>query len=568
MAGHSYPLAVVISAFDKFSAPLGHMGGQLAKFGKSAKHLGHELTIGLTLPIAAFATASVHAALDVEENFHRIEARTNATAAEMERLTKAADQLGDAPFTIEKSAEAMRLLAEEGENADTVIARAPAALELANAAHQDLAESVKTTVTIFDAYNVQGEEVERTTDQIIAAAQHANLTNLTEGLALVGARSHSLNQSLPDTLGILEGLRKVGVPASASAKTIARGLEALRAPSKDAQHVLAQLKVRRDEVFEPGKGPRALIDVLDTLEKHGATALQVYRIFGKQAGPGMAQLLGQGTEAARKFREEVLNSTGAAAREHAIELSGASGALKKFEAGWQKLEIAVARSGLLEIFAKTVTILGSLVRWLANAHPWILKVGVVVGLLAAVAGPALVVIGSLAQIFSALSIAAAALGVGMGAILAPIAAVALGIAAGIAVGYLLVHNWDAIKAAAKSALEYIEDKVGSVVAWVGRQWAKLEAVTPSWISDFFTGGDTATHFTAEGPGNGAPPPGSGLAARARAVGNAQTTSARADVSGRVQVAFANLPRGARVSSTSTGDVPVDVELGANMAGGL
>src|SRR5262245_36910163 len=120
MAGHGsskFPVSVVISALDHFSKPLQKMGGEVGKFGAHLKHLGHDWSLYVTAPLAAFAALSVHAAAEVDTSLNRFQARTRASGEEMAELREQVEKLGEAPSTVARAAEAADLLAKRGRSA-------------------------------------------------------------------------------------------------------------------------------------------------------------------------------------------------------------------------------------------------------------------------------------------------------------------------------------------------------------------------------------------------------------------------------------------------------------------
>ena len=85
--------------------------------------------------------------------------------------------------------------------------------------------------------------------------------------------------------------------------------------------------------------------------------------------------------------------------------------------------------------------------WWTSLSPKTQKMITVVGLIVAAIGPLLVVLGSLASALSAIIAIAPMVGAAFTAMLGPIGLIIAGIAAAIAIGILLVKNWDKIKAA-------------------------------------------------------------------------------------------------------------------------
>ena len=566
MAGLNFPVAVIISAVDRFSGPLARMGGSAAKLGANMKAVGRGLTIGVTLPLAALGAAAASTGLDVERSLAVVEARTRATAEEMAAVNSEVDRLGEAPHTISQAAKAAELLALKGESAASITQLLGSVLLFAGASGLELADSVEVTTDVLEAYGLEASESARVTDVLAVAAGRADLAALAEGIQAVGTRARTMGQPLETSVALLAELAQVNLEGAEGAKVMGRALDALRKPSADAGSVLRRLGVARGEVFADDGRPRDLLDVLAALERRGASATDVYRVFGRTAGPGMAALLERGTAGARAFREELAGGAGRALELQQAQLRGASGGLAEFRAGWDRLKVSIARSGLLEALGEGARRLGEFVSWLSRADPRLLKVASVLAVLAAALGPVLVAVGTGAVVFGSLATVATALAVPLGTVVLVAGGIGLAIAAVVAAGVLLLTHWDEVKRGAAVVWDYVSSKVTSALDWIGDRLSSVASLVPDWLVDLLGGGSTTDLAAAAAAPATSSPALRDRAARAGAA--AAGGPARADVSGRVVVDFAGVPRGTRITTQSSGDLPLDVEAGYNLAGGI
>lgn len=69
-------------------------GSSFDKIGGSMKSAGKAMTIGLTLPLAALATAAVMTGAEFDDQMSTVAAVTGASADEMEMLSRAARDMG------------------------------------------------------------------------------------------------------------------------------------------------------------------------------------------------------------------------------------------------------------------------------------------------------------------------------------------------------------------------------------------------------------------------------------------------------------------------------------------
>jgi TP901 family phage tail tape measure protein len=528
MASPVFPIAVVVSAIDRVTAPLARMGGAVSKFGRQMASVGKGLTLGVTVPAIAAGAVVVRSGIEIDRSLRAVEARSEGTAEEMAALRKEVDRLGAAPNTITRAASAAELLARKGKSLADTTALLPSVLSVANVAELELADAVEVTTDVLEAYGLATSHAARVTDYLAVAAGKTDVRELASSLALVGTRARTLGVPLEQSIAILSALADAGYEGERGAKAFAAGLEAMRKPGKDAQLVLRHLKIPAEQLFTKDGHLRDFLGLLGQLETKGASALHTYRLFGKTAGPAFAALLEQGTDSAAAFALELDEGVGRAAEIQEKQLEGASGALLRYRAGVDKAKAAIAQSGLLDWFAKGTNGVADFTEKLSTVDPALLRVGTVAVAVVATLGPFLIFLGNTVRAIGALIPVVKGLGAAMkGAGFVGGAGLAGGLLAG---------------------------------------WAAKE-VTGRGAAAEFMAGRTKADALPGGPGAGTggwnDPE---LIARAARLEERARRKAAARA-GRIEVDFRNLPAGSKVS-TSPGDVPLDVSSGFNNAGGF
>lgn len=162
--------------------------------------------------------------------------------------------------------------------------------------------------------------------------------------------------------------------------------------------------------------------------------------------------------------QDKMGITGTTAEEAATTISGSIAALK---ASWENLLVVVFNSGLTDKIANVATFLTEKVIPAIEANPDLLK-KVAVGIGAVVT--AITVFNAVQAVKTAMEAAEVttlgALAVAEATALAPILLITAGILAAIAAGYLIIKNWDKIKAKAielagkvKTAFSNLKDKI-------------------------------------------------------------------------------------------------------------
>jgi len=568
----TFPLFVPLTLLDRFSRPLAAAGGALEGFGKKAERFGKKLTVGLTVPLAAFGTLAVRTGLEYEQSLNRVEAITGATSEEMEGLRRAAEgALGTSgiPTTARASAAAMVVLARSGMAVGEVHATLPKVIDLAAAAYVDEARAAELTADVLDVYRLSADEAGRVTDLLALGANRSQqeLEGFAQGLIEGGKAAKPFNQDLESTAAILDVLADAGSQGAEGAGLYRLALAKLARPTGETERALRRLQVRKDELFREDGGLRQFDEVLETLSARGATAGDAVELFGTRAGPALAALLGPGAARAREFAEELRGAGGSAEQFAGIARQGAAGPLKDFQVLWEALLVTVARSGLLEALGSLATSAGEVLGVVAQLPQPVLRWGLALGAAAAALGPLLVGLGATLQVVGPLLAALPKLGLATAAFLStPFGLATLAVGALIAAGVALVANWDSIKGAAANAWGAVRDAVGGAVDWIGGKLSALSGLVPDWLRDLL-GGDGGAAAPTASLGGGAAPASVGPA-RLEAAARAGTDAGRARVGGTVRVEFENAPPGTRVSSRRAGDVPLDVDVGYNLAAGL
>src|SRR5690606_3252011 len=97
-----------------------------------------------------------------------------------------------------------------------------------------------------------------------------------------------------------------------------------------------------------------LDQIIQQLEPHADNAGLFMELFGQRAGPAMAALVSQGSDALREMTTELQNSAGTAERISAVQMEGFNGAMRELTSAFEGLQIAIAESGLIEWAAEAV----------------------------------------------------------------------------------------------------------------------------------------------------------------------------------------------------------------------
>lgn len=591
MTSAKYPLAVILSAVDNISGTLGKVESRMDKFAAQTSKVGKTLTRNLTLPIALLAAGTIGASANFEKSILNIAAitRTTGTPA-LEEMRSKARELGETTqFSASQAADAMGILAQSGQDSKTILETIPTVLELAAAGELELADAANIATSILAGQREGTEKLGQRTDQLVRISQSAKteIGELGEALNISGALSKGAGQSFESTLAVLGKFADANKKGAEGGLVLRRSLSKLLELTPDAIKTFKKLKFKQGDILNDDGSVKDFIGILAQLERSGATAGQIMSIFGEIAGPTIISTIGMGTPALTKLRESIdgVSAAGARAEFAAVRMAGATGGIAGFWSAVEGLAISIGDSGLLEWFTTAVKWATEFTRSLSASNPTLLKWGTILSLVAAAAGPVLIVVAQLATAISTVhkvigfigpallsfgttlftTVIPATIAWGAALLANPIFWIGAAIA-GVTLGVIyLAKNWDKAVAgmknafgtlfrAAKSVLDWLDEKLGVIANFIVPPWLR-------WLVEKFSGigqNDVDINLRDERAASVA------AGTQPISVFNESSTSS----STSVKVDFSNLPQGARVSREDSGPGGADLDLGWAMAGAL
>ena len=128
--------------------------------------------------IAGIGTASVAAGVSFEEQMSSVQAISNASAADMERLNALALEMGrNTQFSATEAGKGLEYMAMAGWKTDQMIAGLPSILNLAAASGEDLGEVSDIVTDALTAFGLTAEDAAMFSD-VLAEASNASNTDV------------------------------------------------------------------------------------------------------------------------------------------------------------------------------------------------------------------------------------------------------------------------------------------------------------------------------------------------------------------------------------------------------
>ena len=454
------------------------------KVGEGISSVGKKLTAGLTLPIAGIAVASTKTAGDFEAAMNQVSAISGATGKDLQSLEDLAKNIGaTTKFSASESAEALTYMGMAGWKTEDMLSGLPGILNLAAAGGTDLATTSDIVTDGLTSMGLSAKDTDKFVDIMASTCSNAN-TNIElmgETLKYVGPVAGSLGIEMDDLSVAIGLMGNSGLKGSQAGTSLRAGLTNLVKPTKEMANAMKEYGV---ELITNKDGSVDLMGTMENLRTvlgdldQTTQAQALAAIFGKEAMSGWASIVNASESDFNKLTEAIANSDGVAQSMSDTMMQGMNGALTEMKSALEGVAITIGER-LTPFIEKIADKISDLCNWFKNLSPETQTfIMVVAGLLAAL-GPLLIIIGSAISLFAKLSIVAGALGISIGALCSPFLIVVGVIAGIIAIGYLLVSNWDWIKEKAAQLGEIVVDAWNSMCDWISDACSNIG----KWISD-------------------------------------------------------------------------------------
>jgi TP901 family phage tail tape measure protein len=437
---------------DKFMAAMNKGEKGLVRMGRRWSSIGNQMSVGISLPLAAIGKYALTAAADFEASMNKVSALGDITGSDLDALKNQALELGKkTQFSAKQAADGMAELAAAGFNTQQIMAAMPGVLDLAAAAQVGVAEASGIAVTTMGAFHLSAEKSAEVADVLASASARGvlNIQDLAESLKYVGPVAYATGRSLEETAAAISLLSNAGIKGSQAGTALRMGIIRFIKPTKQAQEVISALNLQLTD----GAGKiRPLVDIIGQLQQKHANLAQVTKLVGVEAATAWQALVDSGAPALDALTQAIDKDNGAAQRMAATLRQGLKGGFEQMMGSVETAAIALiegfkpavlAAMKEVEQFANKITDLG---KWFATLSPAVQNFTVAVLAFVTIAGPLLAILGPIA---SGLSVMLGGVKLLIGAFLAlltPAGAVIAIIGALSVIAYEIYENWGGIKA--------------------------------------------------------------------------------------------------------------------------
>ena len=468
------------------------------KIGAALTDAGKDLTMGLTLPIEGVAFMALKTAASFETTMLRLQAATDAPADAMKALQGEAFRIGKTTqFSASEAASAMVELGKAGFSAADIMKSTQDVVALAGAEFMKMDEAAMIVSDTMNQFGLAATDTARISDVLTYAAGKSttDVKGLAEALKFAGGASRASGISFEETNAALAILANRGMKGSMAGTALSTAFERIKV---DPQGIAAlkAVGVSFDDLFSGTKDGllqiKSISSVLKTLENKKMNDRQLFDIFGQESGRAIKQLIGQSGEIDRMTQEMTKGAAkGFAKKQNDIKSMGLEGQLARLKATLEVLLIGESGKeglGLLGAATKTIQKLTAAVTWFSNLSGGVKKTIAVIAGIAAIIGPALLIVGALvssivkiggaiAFVLPYLPAIGAALSTALFAVGPFIAAFAILAGAIGALHYSVIGTfgtwgnffsdiWDGITALWRAGIQGIKNMWGEFVMWI------------------------------------------------------------------------------------------------------
>ena len=391
---------------------------QLINWGKNTQWAGRQLTVGLTVPLAAFGMAAQKAFKEADQELVRLtkvygglSATSSAELAKVRKdVSQTAREIAGAYGIAYKETIALAAdLAATGQEGGDLLEATRQTSRLSILGEVDRQEAMKATLAIQNAFKQSTEELTQSIDFLNAVENQTStsLQDLTEAIPKAGPVVKSLGGDVKDLALYLTAMKEGGVNASEGANAIKSAMASLINPTKVAREMFFGFGIDIDKIVTSNAGNltetitdlQSALDRLDPLSKSRA----IEQLFGKFQYARMSALFENlGKEGSQTLQVMDLMKASASelasisARELTMMTESASG---QFKRAWASVQADLASVGeqFLRISTKVLNVVDGIIKFFQGLPGPVKTFLNALGGLTAFAGPLIMLTGVMAN---------------------------------------------------------------------------------------------------------------------------------------------------------------------------
>lgn len=365
------------------AAQIEEFTGKVEKLGSKMTDAGKKMTVGVTAPIVGIGAAGVKAAMELDEGYDTIIAKTGATGETLRGLNDVADRVfGSMPVEMQDVGTAVgEINTRFGSAGDELEDLTEKFLKFAEINGTDVNDSIRLVSRAMGDAGIPTEQTGEILDKLTVAGQASGIAieTLTENLAKYGAPMRALGLTTNESIAIFAGWEKAGVNTEIAFSGMKKAIGTWGKEGKNAT----------EEFKKTLKAIESAPDIAT------ATSMAI-EVFGQKAGPDLADAIKGGRFEYQDFLQLIQDSTGIVSQTFEEQQDP----WDQWKTTVNELKLAGAELGgeLIQTLAPILQDVTEMVKqfseWFRSLDENQKKTIVTIGLVVAAIGPLLTVFGS------------------------------------------------------------------------------------------------------------------------------------------------------------------------------
>ena len=297
-----------------------------------------------------FSKYVVQAGSDFEAAMSEVEAISGASTDALDQMSAKAKELGSTTkFTATEVAQGFKYMALAGWDTAESLEAIDGVINLAAASGMDLGKASDMVTDYLSAFGLEASDAAKMVDELVYAQSHSNTstTQLGDAFGNCAANMNAAGQTMETTVAILEALANQGTKGSEAGTQLAAIMRDITNKMEDGSIQIGDTAVK---VQDAEGNFRDLTDILGDVERatkgmgtaERASALQ--STFTARSIKAVNQILNEGTDEIKGYKEALEDSNGAAAETAETMLDNFAGSVTKAKSVMEGLGVTLFES--------------------------------------------------------------------------------------------------------------------------------------------------------------------------------------------------------------------------------
>lgn len=393
-------LAGLKSAQDEAGKSSKSIGDKFTGIGKSMSSAGSTLTKNVTLPLAGISVAGLKVATDFEKGMSEVRAISGAAGKDFDALREKAIELGaDTAFSSNEVASAMTEMAKAGWDSQQIIDGMSGVLAAAAASGEGLASTSTIVADAITGFGMEASESTKVADLLTQAANSGTIgiNDLGESFKYIAPVAGAMDLSIEDCTTAISAMSMAGIKGSQAGTALRTMLTNLIKPTDKMAASMEQLGI---QATNQDGSMKSLDEIVANLRNgfsglsESEKAYHAATLAGKEGMSGMLALLNLTEEEYNEIAESMDNAGGVAEETAAVMQDNLKSKVEQLGGALESLAIKLA-DYVIPYLQQFVVWLTNLIDKFSNLNPSAQKTILIIGGIAAAAGPVLFATGKL-----------------------------------------------------------------------------------------------------------------------------------------------------------------------------